>query len=124
MSFTPCWDWKPTIAFHADSPGVYTSDKSLKIGTKDEIVFKCNVIDGSILDGVGQPILYCFLLNQPAGYKIHCEPETIFFEKVNKSVLNTKSFFIRNKKLILTTKRWLIFHNCSKFELLGEFSKI
>ena len=27
MGFTPYWDHKPTNAFHADSPGVYTSVK-------------------------------------------------------------------------------------------------
>ena len=24
LGFTPFWDYKPTIAIHADSPGVYT----------------------------------------------------------------------------------------------------
>ena len=27
LGFTPHWDYKPTNAIHADSPGVYTSDK-------------------------------------------------------------------------------------------------
>ena len=33
LSFTPYWDYKPTNAFHADSPGVYTSDKIVKLST-------------------------------------------------------------------------------------------
>ena len=27
LGFTPYWDYKLTIAIHADSPGVYTSQK-------------------------------------------------------------------------------------------------
>ena len=28
LGFTPYWDYEPTNAFNADSPGVYTSDKN------------------------------------------------------------------------------------------------
>ena len=68
--FTPYWDYKLTNAFHAGSPGVYTSDKILNLSTVDKIRFKCDVIDGSILSGPGQPILFSFVLDKPAGYKV------------------------------------------------------
>ena len=29
LGFAPYWDYKPTNAIHADSPGVYTTDKIL-----------------------------------------------------------------------------------------------
>ena len=97
MGFTAYWDYKPTIAIHADSPGVYTSDKILNLSTIDEILLKCDVIDGSISDGVRQPILYSFIWIKPAGCKIICDPKTILYKKVSKSVLNTITFYLEDK---------------------------
>ena len=62
LGFTPYWDYKPTNAIHADSPGVYTNDKILNIYTIDKIHLKSHVIDGSIVNGVRQPILFLVLL--------------------------------------------------------------
>ena len=70
-------------------PGVYTSDKILNINTTIKIHLKCDCIDGSIQIGLRQPILFIFVLDKPSGYKIFCEPETIHYIKINKSVLNT-----------------------------------
>ena len=78
LGFTTYWDYKPTNAIHADSPGVYTSDKIiLNINTINKIHLKCDCIDGSIQDGLRQPILFSFVLDKPSGYKVFCEPETI-----------------------------------------------
>ena len=82
LDFTPYWDYKPTNAIHADSPGDYTSDKIiLNSNTIDKIHIKCNAIDGCIEDGVRQPILFSFNLDKPAGYKVFREPETIHYKK-------------------------------------------
>ena len=68
LGFTPYWDYRPTNAIHADSLGFYTSDKIiLNLNTIDKIHLKCDVIDGSIVDGVRQPILYSFVLDKPSG---------------------------------------------------------
>ena len=58
---------------------------------------KCDIIDGSIQDGVRQPILISFLLDKPSGYKVFCEPETIHYNKINKSVLNTIMFYLEDE---------------------------
>ena len=57
---------------------------------------KCDCIDGSIQDGGGQPILLSFVLDKPSGYKVFCEPETIHYKKINKSALNTKTFYLED----------------------------
>ena len=57
---------------------------------------KCDCVDGSIQDGVRQPILFSFVLDKPAGYKVFCEPETIQHKKINKSVLNTITFHLED----------------------------
>ena len=57
---------------------------------------KCDVIDGSVVNGSGQPILYSFVLDKLSGYKVFCEPETIHYKKVNKSVSNTMTFYLED----------------------------
>ena len=57
---------------------------------------KCDVIDDSVVDGVRQPILYSFVFDKPSGYKVFCEPETIHYKKINKSILNTISFYLED----------------------------
>ena len=97
LGFTPYWDYKPTNAIHADAPGVYTSDKIiLNLYTINKIRLKCDCIDGSIQDGIRKPILFSFVLDKPSGYKIFCEPETIHYKKINKSVLNTITFYLED----------------------------
>ena len=57
---------------------------------------KCDVINGSIVNGYRQPILYSFVLDKKPGYKVFSEPETIHYKKINKSVLNTISFYLED----------------------------
>ena len=80
LGFTPYWDYKPTNS-NIPIPVVYTSDKILNLNTINKIHLKCDCIDGSIQDGVRQPILFSFVLDKPSGYKIFCEPETIHYKK-------------------------------------------
>ena len=97
LGFTPYWDDKPTNAIFADAPGVYTSDKIiLNLNTINKIHLKCDCIDGSIQDGVRQPILCSFVLDKPSDYKVFCQPETIHYKKINKSVLNTITFYLED----------------------------
>ena len=77
-------------------PGVYTSDKILNLNITNKIHLKCDCIDGNIQNGLRQPILYSFVLDKPSGYKIFCEPETIHYKKINKSVLNTITFYLED----------------------------
>ena len=45
LGFTPYWDYKPTNAIHADSRGVYTSDKIfLILNTINKIHLNCFVL--------------------------------------------------------------------------------
>ena len=97
LGFSPYWDYKPNNSSHVLIPGVYPSDYIiLNLNTIDKIQLKCDCIDGSIQDGVRQPILFSFVLDKPSGYKVFCEPETIHYKKINKSVLNTIIFCLED----------------------------
>ena len=97
LGFTPYWDYKPTNAFNSNGEGNYTSDKIiLNLNTINKIHLKCDIIDGSIQDGIRQPLLFSFILDKPSGYKVFCQPETIHYKKINKSVLNTITFYLKD----------------------------
>ena len=88
LGFTPGWDYK-----HYNQ---YLSQKIVNLSSTNKIHLKCDAIDGSIQDGVRQPILFSFVLDKPAGYKLFSEPETIHYTKINKSVLNTITFYLED----------------------------
>ena len=96
LCFEPFWDYKPTNSNHLPIPGVYVSDKILNFSTTNKIHLKCDCIDGSTQDGVRLPILFSFVLDKPSGYKVFCEPETIHYKKINKSVLNTIKLYLED----------------------------
>ena len=62
LGFTPGWDYK-----HYNK---YISQKIVNLGNTNRIHLKCDVIDGSIQDGVRQPILYSFVLDKLPGYNV------------------------------------------------------
>ena len=90
LSLTPGWDYK-----HYNK---YISQKILNLGSTNKIHLKCDTIDGSVVDGVRQPILYSFVLDKKPGYKVFSEPETIHYKKINKSVLNTITLYLEDDK--------------------------
>ena len=66
----------------------YKGDRPINIIGVDKIHLKCDCINGSIVNGVREPILYSFGLSSPPAHKIYKEPGVKLFEKINKSVLS------------------------------------
>ena len=52
-------------------PGSYKSDKPNNITGFNKVHLKCYCINGSIVNGVREPILYSFALTSPPGHKIY-----------------------------------------------------
>ena len=82
--------------FHQTLPGSYKSDKPFNITGINKVHLKCNVVDGSIVNGVREPTLYSFALDQPPGHKIYKEPKVKLFKKINKSVLSHLTFYLED----------------------------
>ena len=76
--------------------GSYKSDKPINITGIDKIHLKCNCIQGSIINGIREPILYSFAMSSPPGHKIYKEPRVKLFQKVNKSVLSQITFYFED----------------------------
>ena len=76
--------------------GSYKSDKPINITGIDKIHLKCDCIQGSIVNGKREPILYSFALSSPPGHKIYKEPRVKLFKKINKSVLSHITFYLED----------------------------
>ena len=90
LGFTSGWDYK-----HYNK---YISQKSVNLSNTNKIHLKCDVIDGSVVNGIRRPIMFSFVLDKKPGYKVFSEPETIHCKKINKSVLNTINFYLEDDK--------------------------
>ena len=76
--------------------GSYKSDRPINITGIDKIHLKCDCIQGSIVNGIREPILYSFALSSPLGNKMFKEPRIKLFKKVNKSVLSHITFYFED----------------------------
>ena len=76
--------------------GSYKSDKPIHITGIDKVHLKCDCIQGSIVNGIREPILYSFALSSPPGHKIYKEPKVKLFKRINKSVLSHITFYLED----------------------------
>ena len=74
--------------FHQLIAGSQKSDRPIDNTGVDKIHLKENCIQGSIVNGVREPILYSFALSSPPGHKIYKEPRIKFSKEINISVLS------------------------------------
>ena len=54
----------------------------------DKIYLNCDCINGSIVIGIREPILFSFDLDKPAGPKIYKKARIKLIKKTNKTVLS------------------------------------
>ena len=78
--------------FYQILPGTYQSNKPISNTGIDKVHLKCDCIQGSIVNGIREPILYSFALSASPGNKIYKEPRVKLFKKGNKSVLSHITF--------------------------------
>ena len=76
--------------------GSYKSHRPINITGIDKIHLKCDCIQGSIVNGIREPILYSFALSSPPGYKMFKEPRIKLFKKVNQSILSHITFYFED----------------------------
>ena len=77
-------------------PGTHTSEKPVMITTTDKVHLKCDCVDGSIVNGIREQILFSFNLSAPPGYKIIKEPTTVLYKSINKTRLDIIQFFLED----------------------------
>ena len=77
-------------------PGQHISEKVINIMPINKIHLKCNTIDGSIVNGIRQPILFSFSLDKAPGFKIYKEPKLILYKKLNTDKLSHIKFYLED----------------------------
>ena len=78
------------------SSGTHKSEKPVMITSVDKVHLKCDCIDGSIVNGRREQILFSFDLDSIPGYKIRKEPTTILYKKINKNRLDYITFYLED----------------------------
>ena len=76
--------------------GTHISEKPNMITTTDKVHLKCDCVDGSIVNGIREQILFSFNLSALPGYKIIKEPTTVLYKLINKTRLDTIQFFLED----------------------------
>ena len=82
--------------FYQILPGSYEGNKPINLTGIDKVHLKADCIQGSIVSGVREPILFSFALSSPPGHKIYKEPRFKLFKKINKSVLSHITFLFED----------------------------
>ena len=60
------------------SQGIYISEKTIMLLNTDKVYLKCDCVDGSILNGRREQILFSFDLNTPPGYNTYRKTNNCF----------------------------------------------
>ena len=68
--------------------GSYKSDRPINITGIDKNHLNFDSIQGILVNGIREPILYKFAPSSPTGHKIYKEPRIKLFKKINESVLS------------------------------------
>ena len=76
--------------------GTHTSEKPVMISSTDKIHLKSDCVDGSIVDGIREQVLFSFNSSAPPIYKILKEPNVVMYKKRNKTRLDTIQFFLED----------------------------
>ena len=95
--------------FYQILAGSYEGDRPINITGIDKVHLKCNVVDGSIVNGKRESILFSFGLSSPPHHKIYKKPRVkLFFKKINL-FYHTSRFILKmmiTNLLIFTGKRY------------------
>ena len=76
--------------------GSYRSETPINISGIDKVLLKCDCINGSIVNGTREPILYSIVLSLPPGHKVYKEPRIKLFKNLNKSFLSHITFYLED----------------------------
>ena len=72
------------------------SDNKVNITNIDKVHLKCDCVDGSIVNGKREPILFSFGIDEPPGYKLFIHPNIILYKKVNKERIDGIYFYLHD----------------------------
>ena len=84
LGFTSGWDYKHYME--------YIGQKIVNLSSTNKTHLKCDVVDGSVVNGLRQLILYSFVLDKKPGDKVIFESETIHYKEKKQICSENQSF--------------------------------
>ena len=91
------------------SSGTFTSGKPINLTETDKIHSKCDCIDGSNVNGIRQPVLYSFALDEPPGHKIFRKPSNKHYILINLIIVRQKFIWRMIKKTVNLNRETITF---------------
>ena len=76
--------------------GSYIGNRPNNILRIDKVHSKKDCVQGSIVNGIREPILYSFNLSSHPGHRNYKKPSIKLFKKVKKSVLSHITFYLED----------------------------
>ena len=80
------------FTFETYPAGTHRSENPVMITSIDKVHLRCDCVDGSIVNGVREQILYSFNISAPPGYKILKKLTIVSYKKTNKTRLENIHF--------------------------------
>ena len=78
------------------TPGTYKSNTPNNITGVDKFHLRCDCVNGSIVNGIPEPISYSFALHKPPSFIFYIEPRFKIFKKLSKSVFSHINFYFED----------------------------
>ena len=76
LRINPEWDYIFSIT--------YTSNKVKNVSTFDGNELNCDCIEGTMVDGVRESVLFPIALDKSPGFKVLCLPAALHYQKIKK----------------------------------------
>ena len=96
IGFTQSGSLNDTADFFQLIARSYKNEKPNNITAVDKVHLKADCINGSIANGIRDPILYNFTPVKPPGLKIFKEPRIKHFKRINRYVLFHITFYLED----------------------------
>ena len=80
-----------------DGPFPHISEKITNILSVNSILVHCDIISGSMMDGVVRPVIFNYSPNVPVGNKIVAEPVHPIYLPVSKDVINEPNIWVTDQ---------------------------
>jgi len=79
--------------------GEHEGENIVDILSVNSILVNCDIIEGSYLNGVQEPVLYSFFPDVPPGYKMNEKPNTVVYLPVTIPAINSIHIWLTDQNL-------------------------
>ena len=79
-------------------PGRFIAEKIVMIATVTQLLFNCNIVEGSYFNSLQIPLIYNCVIDVPAGYRLSRELTNISYKRLNTSQISNIHLWITDEQ--------------------------